>query len=111
MPFASNTVDAPGTDAPGEILIFTESGHLVAVTFEPSSRGTGNNEAFGMIYLASTETPEPTRIALLTQGGMGAQNGITWTGRIKLYPTYAIIGRVWSQGTANYKLHVTTEVE
>ena len=110
MPFTSKTVDAPGTDAPAQIFISTESGHLAAVSFEPSSPGTGNNEAFGMVYLSSTETPKPTRVALLAQGGMGAQNGISWTGRIKLFPTYAVIGLVWSQGTAEYKLHVTTEV-
>ena len=86
-----------------------EKGDIVGVLFEPEARGTGAAESYAQVYLATTDTPSPTPFVMLCSGYVGANTGITWTGRIHLDPSYAVYVRVWSHQALVFRLSIATE--
>lgn len=93
----------------GQDSLTVENGDLVSVCMTPERIGTGNSEYYGMIFIASTETPEPIPITLLASGYLGASNYIGWTGRIRMQPTYSILARIWSENPIPVRCSVVTE--
>lgn len=86
-----------------------EKGDIVGVLFEPERRGTGAAESYAQVYLATTDTPSPMPFLMLCSGYLGANTGISWTGRIHLDPSYAVYVRVWSHQAWTFRLSVATE--
>jgi len=99
MAFAQKSVTPPAGNSMTEVLINTEKGHVVAVSLFTETFGTGVNEYYGEIWLASIETPTPTKLVMLTAGGFGKQYAISWTGRIPCEPSMAVIAFVGSLAT------------
>lgn len=74
-----------------------ESGILESVMVAPEHTGIGNAEAYAELYIGTTETPDPTPVAMLASGYIGASHPIGWTGQIVMEPSFCILVRIWCQ--------------
>lgn len=109
MPYNSFTLTVDHTDQAQESFR-VESGFLEAVSLGPSTIGSGNAEFYGALYLVSTEIPTPVTVAILASGYFGASHQISWTGRIRMEPTFAIMARIWSPSAIPIRCDILTDV-
>lgn len=109
MPYNSFSLEVDHTDQAQESFRI-ESGFLEAVTLGPTRTGSGNAEFYGQILLASTEIPTPVTVALLASGYFGASVAISWTGRIRMEPTFAIVARIWSASAIPIRCDILTDI-
>ena len=100
---------AIGVTNQAQELLTVEGRHLVSAMMGPESAGAGNAEFYGQIFLASTESPTPIPISLLTSGYFGASVFIGWTGSIIMQPTYAVMARIWSQSDQVIRCTILTQ--
>jgi hypothetical protein len=91
-------------------LQLSENGRLRSVMLLQESIWIRPNHVFGQVWLASTETPTPTKIHLLCQGYFGCADAIAWDGNILLEPTFAIQGRIWCSQAVTARLTANVEI-
>lgn len=109
MPYGSVTITTDPAVGQGSGIILAEKGIITGAGLITERTGLGNAEAFGQIFLVSTEIPTPIIILLLASGYIGASSAIGWDGRIVTDPTYAILGFVYNLTEFPFRMTVLTE--
>lgn len=108
MPFNSFSFANEGLSY-GQRLLTVENKILTGVNMGPETVGTHASEYYGQILIISTDTPTPVPLILLASGHFGAMDFISWTGRIRMDPSYAIMARIWVDGAVPARCTVLVE--
>ena len=97
--FVKSSVSLPG-----------EKGILTCARLSDSILSATAASAYGIIQLASSETPTPVPFCTLASGYLGGQAEIAWFGRIPLQPTFTIIGVIYGVQLREYHLSIYNDI-
>lgn len=101
----------------GKITMLAETGTLVAATmrfsYETSYTPVGTSAmGFGLIQIASLQSPTPWPLFLLASGYMGMSMPVGWTGRIPLSQSIAVTAELFeSYYSYDFLLTLGTEID
>lgn len=106
-----NQIDVPVTTTP-QVLptsLFTENGHLLAVTATLTQSSLVNNPAWVSCYLSTMPPGLSSIIASLFMGPLNLYQPLTWNGSIALHASYGVCMYCCiMEGTGNIRLSVLT---
>ena len=111
MGFTRKSIIAAPDSVATTANIPVEKGILTCVRFSDSLLSATGASAYGIISLASSETPEPVPFCTLASGYFGGDAEIGWNGLIRVSPTFTVIGTIFGVQLRPYDLSIYLDLE